>query len=752
MKSYLVNFSMLLGAVWFLASAGANEVTPQSLRVTEARIQQLTEKALPATVSLIPGGDAPRFGTGSGVVVSKDGLILTAAHVAVEMNEKVTVIFPNGDRAEAKVLGMDFSRDAAMVQITDEGEYPFVEMGSSKNLKRNDWCIALGHASGFQADRTPPVRLGRVIENDAETFVMSDCVLIGGDSGGPLFDLDGRLIGIHSNIGFSLSQNNHVPISTYLDDWGKLISGDRYGGAHLGGFLDNPERPMLGVVLEDAPTGGATIRRVMPDSPAEKAGLAAGNVVVQIGNVAIRDTKSMIEEVGRYRAGNTLQVRIRSANEEQDVEIELAAAQNISGLPQAGGPQLRRTPPNQERRPLTNRERRALQTEFNQLMRGFMEEGDFQIDREMVERFGGSDELAGFMMRFGRTLNERDQAKLVEMFGEKKVEPGSYDPDKPIFVGEGFFREVMNAFRPSVVVASAATHLVFRGQDWKSLCTVVHKDGYALTKASEIETKNNQALTVMLSKDEQAPAKVVRTFEDYDLALIKIKTATPLIPVRWDQNATLPLGSLLAAAGSGPDPVAIGVVSVHPRSMSSRNKGFLGIGTAPNADGVRVTQVLQGGNAGKAGIRAGDIITMVNTEPCDTPEKLIRVISGTEPGETVEIAFLRNNKEQKLNVKLGDRQGVDRDLQDRNHHMNQMGTELSDRRSEYPKALQTDLPIKPQECGGPVVDLQGNVIGISIARAGRIKTFALPSDVVGKLVADELKKLGVKKRASANAI
>ncbi|MEM1295816.1 MAG: trypsin-like peptidase domain-containing protein [Verrucomicrobiota bacterium] len=749
MKSYLVKFSVLLGVAGSLANLGASQVTPQSLRDTEARIQQLTEKALPATVSLIPGGESRRFGTGSGVVVTKDGLILTAAHVAVEMNEKVTVIFPNGSRAEAKVLGMDFSRDAAMVQITDGGEYPFVEMGSSKNLQRNDWCIALGHASGYQADRTPPIRLGRVIENDKDSFVMSDCALIGGDSGGPLFDLDGRLIGIHSNIGFSLSQNNHVPISTYLDDWGKLLSGDRYGGAHLGGFLDNPERPMLGVVLEDTATGGAAIRQVMPGSPAEKAGLEPGNVVLRIGTVAIRDTKGLIEEVGRYRAGNTLQVRIRSGAVEQDIEIKLTSAENISGLPPSGGPQLRRSPQGAERKPMTNRERRALQTEFNQLMRGFLKQGDFQIDREMVEKFGGSDELAGFMMRFGRTLNEQDQAKLVEMFGEKKVEPGKYDPDKPIFVGEGFFREVMNAFRPSVVTASDATHLVFRGQEWKSLCTIVHEDGYALTKASEIETKNNQALTVMLSKDEQAPARIVKSFPDYDLALIKIETDSQLMSVQWDQRERLPLGSLLAAAGSGPDPIAIGVVSVHPRSLSSRNKGFLGIGTAPHSQGIRVTQVLSGGNAGKAGIRAGDIITRVDAEVCDTPEKLIRAISSTKPGETVEIAFLRNQKEQKLNVKLGDRSEVDRGMPDRNHHMNQMGTELSDRRTEYPTALQTDLPIKPQECGGPLVDLDGNVIGINIARAGRIKTFALPADTIEKLVSKELKKLGVKKAAPA---
>ncbi len=709
------------------------DITPQDLRKTEAQIQRITKQALPATVSLIPGGDAKRFGTGSGVIVSKDGLILTAAHVAVEMNEKVTVIFPNGDRANGKVLGMDFSRDAAMVQILDDGIYPFVEMGDSAELEKNDWCIALGHASGFQADRTPPVRLGRVIENNSDAFVMSDCALIGGDSGGPLFDLNGRLIGIHSNIGFSLSQNNHVPISTFLDHWGKLVSGERFGGAHLGGFLDNPERPMLGVVLEDS-ADGAMIRGVMPGSPAAEAGLEVGNIVLQLGKVIVKDTRSLIEEVGRYKAGNILNVRVRAGSIEQEVEVKLTAAAKIPDLPKSEAPQVRR--PRAEAPPrLTNRQRRELQTDFNEMMQSFMREGDIQIDRDLVEKFGGTEEIAGFMMRFSRTLTEEEQEKLVEMFDEKPVHPGSFDPDQPKFVGEGFFREVMNAFRPSVEVASEATHLVFRGMEWKSLCTVIHSSGYALTKASEIQTKNNQALTVMLSKGEQASASILKTYPDYDLALIKIEVNRPLAAVDWKvREENLPLGTFLAAASSGPDPLAIGLVSVQPRSMSSRNKGFLGIATAPHSAGVRVTQVLSEGNAGKAGIRQNDIITKINGDRSDTPEKLIRLISGAEPGSEVRIELIRDNKTRVVDVELGDRSAVDRHMIDRNGEMNKMGTELSKRRTEYPKALQTDLPIQPQECGGPIVDLDGNVVGISIARAGRIKTYALPADVVQALV------------------
>ncbi|MFT5465126.1 MAG: serine protease Do [Verrucomicrobiales bacterium] len=789
LKNLLTAAAFLIAAI--LPSTGS-AITNDDLKKTESQIRDLCEKSIPCTVSLIPGGDAPRFGSGSGVVVSEDGLILTAAHVAMEMGEKVTVIFSNGDRAEAEVLGMDFARDAAMIQITSGGKFPFVDIGESEDLGENEWCIALGHASGFQADRSPPVRLGRVIENNLEGFVTTDCTLIGGDSGGPLFDLDSKVIGIHSNISFSLSQNNHVPIAIFKENWDQLKAGVRIGGNREGDFIADPERPMIGASLDNAPGGGARIVQCMPDSPAEKAGLESGDVILQVNKKDVEDTDQLIDQIRTFRPGDSLTLQIRSGDEDKEVEIKLATANRLGlGEEALPGPRNRNRPPGsgpriepdsdienpakkrlgpekkdepKEKKPKDEDEPKAeekedeetsakepadLQAEFNKLMRDSLESGDFKFNPNDLERFGGVEGFGGLMEKFESELSPGDMIRLMRLveLGRPEIRPEDFDPKAELNVGEGFFRDVLNAFRPSTAAASESTLLVFRGTEWKSLGTVVHENGYVITKASEIETENNQKLTVMVSKDNLIPAEVVKQFPEHDLALLRLKNSPKLTPIVWGEgNQQLPLGSLLAASGSGPDAIAIGVVSVLSRTLSGGRKGFLGIVTAPAENGVRIAEVLRQGNAGQAGLQAGDVIVKVDRTETNTPEKLIKAIGATEPGAEVEIHFLRDGKKESKTVKLVDRSSVDAMAGDRAGHMNDYGTEVSKERTGFPNALQTDLPIRPQQCGGPLVDLNGKVIGINIARAGRIRSYALPAKDVLELLEPELKKIEAEKK------
>ncbi len=773
------------------------------LRKTEAKIKDLSRRVLPCTVALIPGGESPRFGTGSGVVVSADGLILTAAHVAIEMNEKVTVIFPNGDRANADVLGMDFSRDAAMLQITDrdKGEFAFVELGDSKAMKRNEWCIALGHAGGFSADRTPPVRLGRVIENDAGAFLISDSALIGGDSGGPLFDIEGELIGIHSNIGFSLDQNRHVPISVFVENWEKLKSGVRYGGEHLGGMLQNPDRPVIGALLEDAKdAGGAFVRSVVPGSPADKAGLKTGDTIVQIGPTEIKEVGTLMGLVDDRKVGDTLRMTVRNGEQERGVAVKLVAARALQSKLESDRqppPRVRRRPGDAEppSTPPAPKPKKAkskakaedsqekpesggaapkvektsggsdgdkkqeaaaaakdgsdddktdskLQAEFDLRMRESIQEGDLNLSDKEFEKFGGADGFAKLLREFQKKLTPEDIADLMRAFERgARISPES-DPDQPLQVSEDFFREVLDSLRPLAAAASDATHLVFRGSEWKCFCTVVRADGYAVTKFSEIDTRNNQALNVLLEKGRLVSAEIVHKWPEYDLALIKLDTADGELPaVRWHRGGEVPeLGSFLAAVGSGPDPIAIGVVSVLTRAMSGGNKGFLGVGIETEAAGVRITRLQPDGAAMQGGLKAGDVITKIGDSVIDTGEKLQRLVTATTPGETIVVHFLRDGKTLKKDIVLGDREALDDYLAagDRADRMNRFGTEISKTSYGFQRALQSDLPIRPEQCGGPVIDLNGEVVGINIARAGRIKTYMLVADDVARVVEEAL--------------
>ena len=125
--------------------------TMADLSRLESKVEAVSSKVMSATVALLSNNTGS---SGSGVITSADGLILSAAHV-VQGAEELLVVFPDGKQVKGKVLGANYSKDIAMVQIVDPGKWPFVEMGASKGLEAGDWVIALGHSAGFDPNRTP---------------------------------------------------------------------------------------------------------------------------------------------------------------------------------------------------------------------------------------------------------------------------------------------------------------------------------------------------------------------------------------------------------------------------------------------------------------------------------------------------------------------------------------------------------------------------------------------------------------------
>jgi len=170
----------------------------EDLRIIENRVKAIVKQLQRATVGVRNGRAA-----GSGVIVSKDGFVLTAAHVCAEPGRNVTLFLSDGRRVKGKTLGTFHGGiDAGLIKITEKGNWPVAEMGNSKKLKVGDWCIATGHPGGFDKDRAPVVRLGRIVLK-RRGIIQTDCTIVGGDSGGPLFDIDGKVIGINSRIGAS---------------------------------------------------------------------------------------------------------------------------------------------------------------------------------------------------------------------------------------------------------------------------------------------------------------------------------------------------------------------------------------------------------------------------------------------------------------------------------------------------------------------------------------------------------------------
>jgi serine protease Do len=260
----------------------ARTTSPTSLaelRALEAQIKVVVDKTMPSTVAiLIPGG------AGSGVIVSEDGLVLTAAHVIGKPGRTVMFMLSDGTLVRGKSLGVSRKNDSGMAKITDkpptDATWPGAKDGkwlaAEMNLKAGQWLVALGHHGGPQKDRTPPLRVGRydkTLDPNREEGLRlrTDCTLVGGDSGGPLFDLTGKVVGIHSKISYTLSANMHVPIDTYRTEWDKLAKGENIGRAPV----------EIGLTLDDE-AEEAKVKAVKADGPADKAGVKVGDVIVRV--------------------------------------------------------------------------------------------------------------------------------------------------------------------------------------------------------------------------------------------------------------------------------------------------------------------------------------------------------------------------------------------------------------------------------------------------------------------------------------
>jgi serine protease Do len=299
--------------------------TLRDLTNLEAKVEAVSQSVLSATVALL----SDRTGSsGSGVITSEDGLILTAAHVVQGVNQ-LLVVFPDGKQVQGTVLGANYSKDIAMVRIRDGGKWPHVTLGASKPLEAGDWVIALGHSAGFDPARTPPVRFGRVISKGPGNFLTTDCTLIGGDSGGPLFGLDGKLIGIHSSIGKTLSNNNHAGIDGFREDWDRLLAGDTWGTLSLNPFA-NPEKPVLGIGM-DMRRGvkGVIVESVVPASPAAAAGVRVGDLIASIDGTAVDNGGQLLQVIAKRQAGDKVKLELMRDDEKLDITVTLKRLNEI---------------------------------------------------------------------------------------------------------------------------------------------------------------------------------------------------------------------------------------------------------------------------------------------------------------------------------------------------------------------------------------------------------------------------------------
>ncbi len=285
---------------------------------------------------------------------------------------------------------------------------------------------------------------------------------------------------------------------------------------------------------------------------------------------------------------------------------------------------------------------------------------------------------------------------------------------------------IKNAFRDVVADASRSTVRVLCDDRRTSLGVIVDENGYILTKASEL---SGEVSCQILGRDTM-PARIVAIDEQWDLALLKVD-ASDLTPIQWSDEQAPAVGSWLATPGLDALPIAIGVVSVGPREIERRMPA-LGIVLDNSEQGPRILRVLDDSGAARAGVKEGDVVRELDGKAMDSRETLIEAIRQYSPGDKVRLTVDRGEKTLKIEATLGEFNSMVHG--NREEFQNALGGQLSRRRAGFPLAIQHDTVLTPSQCGGPIVDLEGRAIGLNIARASRVGSYALPAPAIRPLL------------------
>ncbi|SEK92595.1 serine protease Do [Roseivivax marinus] len=279
---------------------------------------------------------------GSGFVISEDGYVVTNNHV-IETADEITVEFFSGRELPAEVIGTDRDTDIALLKVEADEALPFVNFGDSDEMRVGDWVMAMGNplGQGFSVSAGIVSASGRALSGSYDDYIQTDAAINRGNSGGPLFNMDGDVIGVNTailsptggsiGIGFAMSSNVVTRVVDQLQEFGETRRG--WLGVSIQNVTDDVAEAMG---LES--TSGALVTDV-PEGPASEAGIESGDVIVSFDGVEVEDTRGLVRQVGNTSVGKTVRVMVNRDGQTETFRVtlgrreqaDMAAAQDMPG-------------------------------------------------------------------------------------------------------------------------------------------------------------------------------------------------------------------------------------------------------------------------------------------------------------------------------------------------------------------------------------------------------------------------------------
>lgn len=303
-------------------------------------------------------------------------------------------------------------------------------------------------------------------------------------------------------------------------------------------------------------------------------------------------------------------------------------------------------------------------------------------------------------------------------------------------LSENFYRSgdaLLTSFSPTVATARYSVVQILLDEKPAALGVVVDTNGLIITKASELKEGK---LTAQLADGRTAALTGLVNDARNDVALVKLDV-TGLKPVIWSDE-TVALGQWMVTTGTGTKPEAVGVLSAATRKLHRR--AIIGVLLDVEAPQARIAEVQRNYGAAQAGLQAGDVILLVNGTPVKDSDELRTTLRDFHAGQIIELLVRRENQEfyasvemkpESASVTLSRGRGSGR-----SGGANRFVGELSQRAEDFELAMQHDTVLQPWQCGGPLLNLDGKAVGLNIARAGRIASYALPASLVKRIIAE----------------
>ncbi|MGN7870411.1 Do family serine endopeptidase [Paracoccus sp. 22332] len=286
-----------------------------------------------------PGPGGPRMpqrsnALGSGFVISADGFIVTNNHV-IEGADEIEIEFYSGETLPAKVVGTDPNTDLALLKVESSDPLPFVEFGNSDEARVGDWVLALGNplGQGFSASSGIVSARNRELSGTYDDYLQTDAAINRGNSGGPLFNLKGEVVGVNTailspnggsiGIGFSMASNVVSSVVKQLQEFGETRRG------WLGVKIQDVT-PDMAEALGLAAESGAMVTDV-PEGPAREAGMRAGDVITSFDGSEVKDTRSLVRRVAEAPSGEPVDVVVQRSDGPVTLSVTLGRRETAEG-------------------------------------------------------------------------------------------------------------------------------------------------------------------------------------------------------------------------------------------------------------------------------------------------------------------------------------------------------------------------------------------------------------------------------------